>query len=193
MGRLSNLIFLIYFLIIFTNCEGRKASRTNEVEKKQNIEKAEGGTLPQNGNHAIISDSLKSYIGKELAEYSIPDLNDYFEGWEHNVERGALPYFVLGDFNGDKKNNYALLLVKGSKIDLIIFTVTDSFNYQIVDSFQLKGSIDIIISLEEKGKWEAIGETKWIPNDGILVSLYNESDSFAYYWNKKKYVKFLFH
>ncbi len=102
----------------------------------------------------------------------------------------------VSDFNGDKINDYALLLRdKNNKVCLFSFSVVNNnVVHYLIDCFGIwKGEIkDLKIAIEPKGKWEAIDETIKVPNDGIIVDDLRESISKAYYWDKTNFVKFLY-
>lgn len=100
------------------------------------------------------------------------------------------------DFDGDKIDDYALLLRdKNNRVCLFFFsTVNDKIEHSLIDCFGIwEGEItELKIAVEPKGKWEAIDETIKVPFDGIMVDDFRESKSKAYYWDKTKFVKFLY-
>ncbi len=102
----------------------------------------------------------------------------------------------VSDFDGDTVDDYALLLRdKNNKVCLFFFSTTNnSVKHYLIDCFGIwKGEItELNIAIEPKGKWEAIDETIKVPFDGIMVNDLKESRSKAYYWNKNKFVKFLY-
>ena len=102
----------------------------------------------------------------------------------------------VSDFDGDNVDDYALLLRdKNNKVCLFFFsTANNNVKHSLIDCFGIwEGEItELNVAIEPKGKWEAIDETIKVPFDGIMVNDLKESRSKAYYWDKTKFVKFLY-
>lgn len=102
----------------------------------------------------------------------------------------------MSDFDGDMVDDYVLLLRdENNKVCLFFFSIANNnVKHFLIDCFGIwEGKItELNITVEPKGKWEAIDETIKVPFDGIMVDDLKESRSKAYYWNKTKFVKFLY-
>ena len=64
----------------------------------------------------------------------------------------------------------------------------------MIDCFGIwEGEItELKIAIEPKGRWEAADETIIVPFNGIRVYDLRESISQSYYWDKTKFVRFLY-
>lgn len=139
---------------------------------------------------------LREYISKELKQYIIPTTEDYVAGWKSFLENKTLPFLACGDFNGDNKFDYAMILIhKGfDKSELFVFNATDYgylyFKLEEYDVFNKK--IATVISIEKKGTWESVNETITVTNDGLLVELIEEGLGWSFYWDGQQYNKFLY-
>ena len=138
---------------------------------------------------------LYSYIRTELPNYSLVETSEYITEISDLFEKDSQLYFCRSDFNGNEKNDYAILLWKNeSTICIIVFeSIDNGYNHQTLDCFEkAKGSLDIVLSTEPKGEWSSIDETINVPYDGILVEILEESHSYSYYWNDDKFSKYLY-
>lgn len=169
-------------MLSFVGCKQENKKQAVLSDKKQEV------TSDKNG----VSDELKSYINISLSDYSIITLSDYFDEVSSFLEGDKLPFICKSDFDGDEKMEYAILLKKGDdKLCIIAISLLEN-KHQEIDCFNFNNEVDIILSVEKKGKWETIDETIDVPNDGILVDFAKESLSKAYYWDGQKYVEFLY-
>jgi len=137
----------------------------------------------------------------EYIQDSLPDYNFIMEPKKDSESFCFQKYkekslACVSDFDGDKVDDYALLLKdKNNKVCLFSFsTVNNNVKHYLIDCFGIWEDeiTELEISIEPKGKWEAIDETIKVHFDGIMVDDLNESKSKAYYWNKNKFVKFLY-
>lgn len=173
-------LLIIIALLSFIGCKQENKKQTVVSDKQQ-----------QEVNN-IISDKLIDYINSSLPDYTILTITDYFNEVNNFIDNGELPYICESDFDSDGKMEYAVLLKKGDhKLCIMIISLLKN-KHQEIDCFNFNNKVDIILSVEKKGKWEAVDETIDVPNDGILVDFAKESLSKAYYWDGKKYVEFLY-
>ncbi len=197
--------FLLLMIIFLLSCNNH-----NKIQNNKNIINRENNSInlneEENTKQTIIDEdilyqksipkSLYDYINKNLSSYLIPELSDYIKGWEKFSYNNNLPFICMSDFNGDGLEDYAIILLKdGIEIHLFAFhtTAISSYRYYLIDSVgKLNQENEIILSIEKKGLWEAIDESINVENDGILIDFIRESKSWAYYWDGKKYIKFLF-
>lgn len=142
----------------------------------------------------VLPPTLIEFIKNNMEDYSIVDLTFYKEGWEDNISNRELPFYTKSDFNGDGKIDFALLLFKSNVLELFVFHALDGTYLPFsLESFKYKqDKIDLVISVEPKGTWEAIDTSVTIRSDGILLSFFSESQSKAFYWDGYKYSSFLF-
>ncbi len=153
----------------------------------------------QTPNSSVVKNHTSNIY--QYVQDSLPDYNFIVESY-----KGSKTFWVqkykeqslgcISDFDGDKIDDYALLLRnKNNEVCLFFFsTVNDKVEHCLIDCFGIwEGEItELKIAIEPKGKWEAIDETIIVPFDGIRVDDLRESISKAYYWDKTKFVKFLY-
>lgn len=135
------------------------------------------------------------YLKTGLKNYTIPTREMYIKDLDCFEKSGVPPYYCSSDFDGNGSQDYALLLRDSSNQVYLYAFLTDnnSFKTVLVDSFDLfNGKIETIISVAQKGKWiSAVDETE-VQNDGITVDLIEESLGWSYYYNNKKFIRFLY-
>jgi hypothetical protein len=133
-------------------------------------------------------DSLPNY--NFIIEYSNGSKSIWMQKYKEQLLGCA------SDFDGDNVDDYALLLRDNNdKVCLFFFsTANNTVKHSLIDCFGIwEGEItELNVAVEPKGKWEAIEETIKVPYDGILVNDLRESRSKAYYWDKSKFVRFLY-
>lgn len=185
---------ILLSLLLLTGCiEGRKNKHISNDEKIKDSIKAEKLISTEKKN--TIPDELSNFINKNLSDCIIPSLNDYINEWKSFYEGNGVPYFISADFNGDHLNDYALLLITNEiEVNLFVFEKTnDFFKYSILMKGKLVDKkIPLIIDIEEKGKWEAIDEVIFVPNDGINIQNFYESKDMSFYWEDNEYIRFLY-
>lgn len=102
----------------------------------------------------------------------------------------------MTDFNGDKVDDYALLLRdENNEVCLFVFDVSsNNIEHYLVDCFDnwTGAMTNFKVEIEPKGDWETIDEVIEVPFDGISVEDREASRSRTYYWNKGKFVRVFF-
>ena len=123
-----------YYLLFFTSaflfgCSSNQKpdsqeSKQSEITQMSDQESTKLDTLPDDDfpfDNSIIPESLIQYIEEMTGDYRLPDSVDYdiyyFDGYSHAY---SLPYYCNGHFNCDSATDYALVLIKDSKEQLII-------------------------------------------------------------------------
>lgn len=167
------LIFIL--LIAFQQCQGQTPN-SSVVE-----------------NH---TSSVYQYVQDSLPDYSFVVESKYGSKKLCMQKYTEQTLGCMSDFDGDKVDDYALFLRdKNNTVCLFFFsTANDKVEHHLIDCFGIwEGEItELSVTVEPKGKWEAIDETIKVPFDGIMVDDLRESRSKAYYWDKIKFVKFLY-
>jgi hypothetical protein len=167
------LVFIL--LIVFQQCQGQASNGSVDYNHASSIYHYVQDSLPDYNFIVEFNSDSSAYCLQKYKEQSLG---------------------CVSDFNGDKVNDYALLLRdKNNKVCLFSFSiVNNNVKHYLIDCFGVwKGKItELRIAVEPKGKWEAIDETIKVPNDGIIVDDLRESISKAYYWDKTNFVKFLY-
>ncbi|HOL29496.1 MAG: hypothetical protein KBG33_03265 [Paludibacteraceae bacterium] len=147
-------------------------------------------------NKEVLPENLKVLVRDSFCDYSIPTENQFIDEWK-TYEHITKPMFAFSDFNGDSKNDYAVLLLseKFKNVIIVVFlSGNNDYSYTIyrIKKFDLNSNlIDVFISIEKKGYWECANGKKYIKHDGIRVDLASESLSFSYYWANSIFRKFL--
>lgn len=144
-------------------------------------------------NHASV---IYQYVQDSLPDYNfiVESKNGSKTFWLQKYKEQSL--VCISDFDGDNIDDYALLLRnQNNEVCLFFFSiVNDKVEHCLIDCFGIwEGEItELKIAIEPKGRWEAADETIIVPFDGIMVDDLRESISKAYYWDKTKFVKFLY-
>ena len=143
----------------------------------------------------VIPSQLLEFVKAKLPEMQIPTTGDYINGWESFKKGSILPFYCLGDYNGDNLKDHCLLLIKDStQLSLYSFlTLDNSYQIILIDTIaRLTKGIEVVIYTEPKGEWELVEETISVPFDGISIDLIEESNSWSYYWKNDRFVKFFY-
>lgn len=104
--KLALLLFVLVFLV---------ACQLSEPPAKLEVEK---GT-----EELILSGQLKNYLSVHFEGYRVPLVKDKktSEDWKNFTKKGGLPpVYIVADFNGDKKDDIALLLMDKMKSGLLV-------------------------------------------------------------------------
>lgn len=180
-------IFFIYFIIL-QYCIGCTQSKDKYLQSTSN-------NIINYNNSIIIPEELRKYLSIKFTSFKIPDTLNFVTAWRNFMDSPGLPYYCNSDFNGDGQIDYALILQKENfECDIFVFFRTDNgFHHYLIHKFYLVNSkINVIISIEKKGKWDIIDRTIDVINNAIIVNMIAESLSVAYYWNGNEFVKLLF-
>ncbi|MBN1117998.1 MAG: hypothetical protein JXA77_12370 [Bacteroidales bacterium] len=154
------------------------------------------GQTPNNSVDSNQVSRVFQYIQDYLTEYSfildsVVDSSSKFLQLYKEQSLGC-----VSDFNGDKIDDYALLLRDANnKVYLFSFSIiNNSVKHYLIDCLGIweDDFRELKVVTEPKGKWEAIEETIIVPNDGISVDDLRKSLSYSYYWEKTHFVKFLY-
>ena len=158
---------------------------SKEIENTSKTDSANTGDL--------IPGELASYIKAKLVKYQLPKIDEYDENWS-NYKTENVPFLCSSDFNGDGERDYALILIDTSKV-VVLFAFNkegQSYRHFQLEKFKENNKFGIVLTIQEKGEWAAIDESKVVNNDGILVEDIFESKSKTYYWDGESYTQFLF-
>lgn len=141
----------------------------------------------------LIPKELATYIKANLVKYQFPKIDEYDANWR-DYKTDNVPFLCSSDFNGDGKRDYALILIDTSKVEvLFVFNKEgQSYRHFQLEKFKKNNKFGIVLTIQEKGEWASIDESKVVNNDGILVEDIFESKSKAYYWDGEGYTQFLF-
>jgi hypothetical protein len=168
-------IFIVLILIVFYKTSASKGY--NQREDRY-------GMLPQ---------QIENLIKDSLENYSLPIKEQFIDEWK-SYGYISTPMLATSDFNGDSKNDYAVILLskERNKTLLAVFlTNKDSFVICKIKTFDINESlIDVFISVEKKGYWENINGKTHIKYDGICVDWASASLSFNYYWENNSFHRF---
>ena len=161
--------------------------KSEKIAKKENICI---DILSQDSTQLRITSLVKDY----LTGYTVPCLTDFNIEW-CNFTENETPYFIKSDFNGDKFDDYGILLKKENSRIVSLFAIMSNERKKImkIEDFRYNlPKISIVLNIQEKGIWQSATQTITIPFNGITVDFFEESISFSYYWKNDKFNKFLY-
>ena len=196
-------LFIILALLILDCAQSthRKVDVRNENLDSAHIKLSESAItkndLRSEDLNQIIPKTLREFIKLNLPSLKIPSISEYKSTWKIFKEGYRPPYYCSGDFNGDSKLDYGLLLVNDSaQLDLYAFlTKENEFKPVFIDMvFVIQDSIEVFIDIEAKGLWEGESdkEKALVPTDGISVHYFEESLGTGFYWKDDKFQEFFF-
>lgn len=150
----------------------------------------------ESNNQSIqIPEKLTGFINDNLPDLRIPDTNNYVSGWHEYKSDSEYPFYCSSDFNGDKQQDYSLLLIN-SKRELFLYafiTQENGYNSIQIDTFKIQpNGIDVVVSIEDKGEWESATENLSVNFDGIKIDMIEESNGWSYYYKDSKFTRFLY-
>ncbi|MCK9618291.1 MAG: hypothetical protein M0R21_10715 [Lentimicrobiaceae bacterium] len=191
-------LFLTFSLCCYSQIEKNKEKLSNSLK---NYDIKENETIIDNLKNLQIDSindiptSLIKFLSKKFPNYKLPTIEDYAEGWKPSADNKNLPFITSSDFNGDGYLDFSIFLLNPQSKELTLFVflrINSGYKYFILGNYKNVKKIEMILSVEKKGKWDAAEETIDVLNDGILVENFIESESIAFYWDGEKFIKFLF-
>jgi hypothetical protein len=195
MNKYLFLVPSIVFLLV--SCKFLEEKRSNDNTSNNNYGKVVNQTPSTDSLINDIPKELMVYVKTKLIGYRFPTTGEYNETWKRYKTNG-LPFVCSSDFNGDGVIDYAAILVNENEnekgIALFAFnSESNSYKHFLIDNFSIaNSSIGLVLSIQEKGEWEAIDEIINIENDGIVVDIIIESRTNTYYWNGEGFSRFFF-
>ena len=204
MKDIFNVSAYIIFLLI-SGCSGKDIS---SVSNESTISKTSASTFSKNVdkkfNSSTISDKVINYIQTSLYNYRIPDENENADSYfsEYYTE-GELPYYCTGFYNIDSISDFALVLIKDSKTQVLVSLHSNSeyYEFNVIDSCSLryyksknKYVIDFLIETEKSDSVQLTDDIIIVwETDAISFTNMAESLSWLYVYQvkHKKYIKVL--
>ncbi|MGA8222311.1 MAG: energy transducer TonB [Candidatus Acidiferrales bacterium] len=117
------------------------------------------------GMSLSLPESVGETIRLKFPGLRIPGERDMKDLWATETAPGTLPYFAEGDFNGDGREDFALLLANEKEYWLVIFHRGADCSYSVGyknGGFQFQEGIvlqDIFLRTVPKGKDEVLGSS----------------------------------
>ncbi len=148
-----------------------------------------------NNKRIEIPEELLMFIKQKLPYYHIPNINEYIKEWSifYNYNYLQIPYFVKGDFNGDKYEDYALLLLDTlNQLSLFAFNkkIDSDYSEFYIKNIGYNEKIDVGLNIYIKGeKLEGIDGKILLHRDAFIVNIF-ETSSQLYYWENGEYKEF---
>jgi hypothetical protein len=182
------LIFFSLILVLILGCHNPNSNSSNAVVSQP---------IETMGAKELVPQSVKDYLSKNLAGWTIPDTSDYIKAWWSFYDKNQIPFFVTSDFNDDHVSDYAMILKNSKSIRLVILTATgNSYTLWMADDFnEAFGGKDIQYGLviEPPGRTDCIIDNKEqslvLESNGIaLMAL--EQKCKIYYWHSGHYKTF---
>lgn len=155
-----------------------------------NIAFAQNSQLPENCRTILD----KNFRGWKLAKVS----GDIQKFLRENNSKNNSGNFLVGDWNGDGKSDYAVLINHGyevlndgtklpGKVSVAFVSRGKNFKHFVLDTF------GDYISLDKKGSTAYDHETKSpikFGNDAVFVGIWEKAGT-SYVWRKNKFINFL--
>jgi hypothetical protein len=139
----------------------------------------------------LLPDTVHELIRAKFPGFRVPDQSDMKDLWASETEPGSLAYFDQGDFNGDGRNDFALLLTKDKEYWLVIFHRQQDCTYTI--GYKTGGYADVplqsvFLRTIPKGNEEKVAENKSLRFDTDALEWTSVGRSVALvYWKNGKY------
>ncbi len=140
---------------------------------------------------------LRNYLKDSLSDWYIPDPEEWDNLWfQTYMNPDALVNFIRGDFNGDKKTDYAVLLKDKHKAVAAWAIQTDNNGFtkiKLEDCGIFNPHIQAALQIIEPGKLEYIDPESDDPPKPLMLQHpaiqveYFETSATTYYWDKNKY------
>ncbi|WP_345949257.1 hypothetical protein ABDD95_20640 [Mucilaginibacter sp. PAMB04274] len=181
-----------------------EAKQTDTVESKTTVQETK--TSDENAFPAYtdpvyksyISATLKALIEEKLPGWRLPPSGSWEKYWFNAYKKAdALVDYASGDFNGDGKADYALLLENENHAFIVWVLQSQHDGYKAVELTQLNETtlpLDTGLELVGKGKLNHLSmddgvdgeKTMELQHPAIQVS-YFEASAEIYYWKDNKF------
>lgn len=192
-----NILSFIFIVFCFIACTQKtKQNRMISVNRST----VDTVTIKKISIKSELLEKIKNIIKTKLEDYIIPDADLFISNWRDEIELSGgnkAPYLCTSDFNGDKYDDYGIILLhKDKKHILICVIISIGDIYKIVNIKKLpiesSESIDVVLSIKAKGVWEGIDSTLNAKYDGLSILYILESKTDSYYWNGRNFEKFYY-
>jgi len=137
--------------------------------------------------------SVRGLLHATLPDLSVPDQTDLKGLWATEAKPGSLPYFEEGDFNGDGRRDFTILLRNAKEFWLVILHGESGCNYTIGYKLGPYTDIDlqkVFLRVVPKGQEEVTSgnETSHykFDTDAIEITIVDRSVG-VFYWKDGKY------
>jgi len=141
----------------------------------------------------FVPENINKILKDSLNQFELPNKIVFNESWKEYTN-SKYPYICKCDFNGDKKSDFAFILVSKNQKELLVIVLLStekSYNIYRIKQFPLdEKEIPLALSIEKKGTWESPTGKKVIKNNGLVIYWITESKSYFYYWNNRKFYRF---
>lgn len=138
----------------------------------------------------VLPDSVREFIHAKFPDLRVPGQSDMKGLWATETEPGSLPYFAKGDFNGDGRMDFALILASEKEYWLVIFH-GEGCAYTIgykTGGFAGVALQTVFLRTIPKGTKEELGAGKSLLFDTDAVEWTTVGGSVALvHWEKTKY------
>lgn len=201
-----NLLVGLCFTIFLYSCGGKNIKNT-ETPKELLIKEStvQGIDTSKLGKYPQIPKEVLVYLKENMNEYEVINAGHYsnYQEWKKAWQLGQndLPFFLKLDFNGDKKEDYALLLMKGQKMRLmLLLNPTYQSNPQEVEFLEMKlhdyhsrnayeeNMMQFMIKYQDKGETYGIGNAPppvHLKYESIQFIKFGAASSIFYYEDSK--------
>ncbi|RVU02387.1 hypothetical protein EOD41_00145 [Mucilaginibacter limnophilus] len=178
-----------------------KADNTIKASLRQAQPKVEQDTIPTYTTAIYkthIPEAVYGLLEKKLPGWRLPSPDSWEKYWFHAYKKdSALVDYVNGDFNGDSKSDYALLLENEQHAFTVWVLQSDGNDYKAIKLLELNEAtlpLDIGLELIDKGKLnylsmdEGADDIKTIDLEHHAIQVSNfEASAETYYWKDGKY------
>jgi hypothetical protein len=94
----------------------------------------------------FLPDSVREMIRLKLPDLKVPGPSDVKGLWATETPSGSLPYFAQGDYNGDGRKDFALVLSDQKDYWLVVFQQATDCTYSV--AYKTGGSFSEGITLQ---------------------------------------------
>ena len=141
---------------------------------------------------------LQNCINEKLSNFKYLKREGILTESENIIfENTNYPFFAKGDFNGDNKTDYSLILLDSdNKLKIVVFTSSsNSFTINFIDDYLLQyynvydNQIQFYLKSETKGNYDGESGNIYIDNDFLSISYMDASRTKYYKWYNGEYQK----
>ncbi len=194
--RLFSLVLIILFIACKQSNERlENSSASNNQANQTVISDKNESYAPPAFDESIYKDyipqKLAAFLAEEMPDWKIPAPDKWGYWFNEFKTSNNLVNFVSGDFNCDKRADYALILAdKQENLSIwVFFSKKNNFEKIKLDDFgDISEEINFGLSVLEPGTIK----NDWTPkpvkiNCQAIEEIYFEKASIAYYWDKGKF------
>ena len=145
-----------------------------------------------------INETAKAYIEENFKSSRIADTSNFISDWCSFYDEDEVPYYQEGDFNGDGKTDYALMLYSENNFMIVMLhnegankyshhilteEKSDGLNYMIS-----KIELEIGFGIQPPGElYDFDTDTTINISTNSLIVYFFEKGAESYYWKDNKY------